>query len=335
MTAPRRGLVAAFAVLSYFGAAIETAVYAETGTPPDPIWQHIFWRPTPLPPSPEKQAEIALGRALFFDKRISAGRQRNCATCHDPKRAFTDGRTRALGRSGSMLPRNTPTLFGLADAPRFNWDGQIERLRDQFERPITHPEEMGGRWTLVALRLQSDAAFAGRLSAVFSERRSQMRDIVKDALAAYVGSLSPPRTRFDRWIAGEADALTREERAGFALFVGKGQCVTCHAGWRFTDDRVYDIGLAPEPATRRVEFKAPTLRELAWTAPYFHDGSAPTLADAIAHYEGGFADRGSVSSKLRRGLELSAQEREAMVAFLLSLSSEQPGPELKTNEAQR
>lgn len=289
---------------------------------PDPIWQHIFWRPTPLAPTPEQSVQIEVGRSLFADKRLSAGRGRSCVTCHEPARAFTDGRDRAAGRSGSPLPRNTPTLYGLADAPRFNWDGQIERLRDQFERPITHPEEMGGRWTLVALRLQSDAAFVGRLSAAFSERRSQMRGMVKDALAAYVNSLTPPVTRFDRWVAGDASALSAGERAGFEVFVGKGQCVTCHAGWRFTDDNIYDIGLEPEQGTRRTEFKTPTLRELRKTAPYFHNGSARDLNAVVDHYVSGIGARASISSKLRRDLRLEATERAALVAFLKTLSSE-------------
>jgi cytochrome c peroxidase len=156
---------------------------------------------------------------------------------------------------------------------------------------------------------------------------------IAQALAAYERTLVSPPTRFDRWIAGEADALTPAELAGFALFTGKGRCSGCHAGFAFTDYGFYDIGLPGSDKGRGAEiglasanhaFKTPTLRELAWTAPYMHDGSLATLEDVLRHYESGGIARPTRSRDLPQKLVLSEQERANLVAFLEALSSETP-----------
>src|SRR5262249_199752 len=148
--------------------------------------------------------------------------------------------------------------------------------------------------------------------------------------AAYVRSLVSPPTRFDAWIEGDAGALRGAEIRGFRLFTGKAGCVLCHAGWRFTDDRFHDIGLRGKDPGRSVvpggtpglrAFKPPSLRELAHTAPYMHDGSLPTLAAVVAHYAGGFVARPGLAPNINRTLRLSAQEKADLVAFLLTLST--------------
>ena len=130
-------------------------------------------------------------------------------------------------------------------------------------------------------------------------------------------------TRFDAWVSGDDGALSDQEKAGFDIFVGKGGCVSCHGGWRFTDDTLHDTGLPVDAgASASQAFKTPGLRELARTAPYMHDGSLPTLAKVIDHYAGGVAKRASVSSNIVRGLELKDDEKAALIAFLESLSSD-------------
>src|SRR5262249_1680396 len=159
------------------------------------------------------------------------------------------------------------------------------------------------------------------------------RRTIAKALAAYERTLVSPPTRFDRWVAGQADALTPSELAGFAIFTGKGRCSNCHAGFAFTDRGFYDIGLPGSDKGRGATiglsaadyaFKTPTLRELAWTAPFMHDGSMATLEDVVRHYESGGVARPTRSRDLPENLALSEQERSDLVAFLETLSSETP-----------
>jgi cytochrome c peroxidase len=159
------------------------------------------------------------------------------------------------------------------------------------------------------------------------------------ALATYERTLVSPVTRFDRWIEGDGKALSAEEIAGFKLFTGKAGCADCHTGWAFTDSAFYDIGLPGDdrgrgavlrlPAAEHA-FKTPGLREVARSAPYMHDGSLATLDDVIAHYESGIVRRPTLARELDRKLALTAAERQALIAFLKSLSSEgDPEPPAK------
>ena len=150
-------------------------------------------------------------------------------------------------------------------------------------------------------------------------------------MAAYERTLVSPPTRFDRWVAGDAEALSPSEISGLQLFAGKGRCISCHTGFAFTDHNFYDIGLPGADKGRGKEiglraadyaFKTPTLRELAWTAPYMHDGSLATLEDVIDHYEKGGVRRPTRSRDLPRNLKLTQQERADLIAFLESLSSD-------------
>jgi cytochrome c peroxidase len=162
--------------------------------------------------------------------------------------------------------------------------------------------------------------------------RISARNIAR-ALAAYERTLISPPTRFDQWVAGDANALSTSETRGFKLFAGKGQCITCHSGFAFTDYNFYDIGLPGNDNGRGKQislraadhaFKTPTLRELAWTAPYMHDGSLATLDDVLDHYETGGVSRQTRSADLPRNLKLTGQERSDLIAFLETLSSDTP-----------
>ncbi|WP_439541062.1 cytochrome-c peroxidase [Hyphomicrobium sp.] len=317
-------------------------------SPPDraAVWRAIFARPAG-PETPETvtddPAKIALGYDLFRDTRLSGGGATSCASCHDPARAFTDGRRTGLGPAGAGLPRNVPSLYNLAWASSFFWDGRAETLADQARGPILAENEMFGHFPTIADRLERDAAMKSRFEAVFpASTRIAEADIV-DALAAYERSLVSPATRFDSWVAGNDSALDEQELRGFEIFVGKGGCVSCHGGWRFTDNGFHDVGVPGADLGRGAlegpmkglpQFKTPSLREAVHTAPYMHDGSLATLLDVVGHYAGGHVKRPSLAPTLVTDLTLDPEEREALVAFLKTLSSER-GPGAAPPETSR
>ena len=211
-------------------------------------WRQMFKRPSTPPPSPADNPltadKIALGARLFADARLSGGGDRSCASCHEPDRAFTDGRRRALALSGAPLRRNTPSLWNLAWSKQFFWDGRAPSLETQVRMPIEAAAGDGRR--LAGDRAAARAgtpALAPQFQSAFPREPAVSPDTVAEALAAYVRSLVSPPTRFDAWIDGDAQALRPAEVRGFGLFVGKAGCVLCHVGWRFTDDRFHDIGL--------------------------------------------------------------------------------------------
>ncbi|HLL55181.1 MAG TPA: cytochrome-c peroxidase, partial [Myxococcaceae bacterium] len=178
-------------------------------------------RPPSPPPSPAPVDRVELGRRLFSDARLSADGHTSCATCHDPKRAFTDGLPVAHGRNGP-LQRNTPTLLNLeARAPYF-WDGRARTLEEQALVPITNPQEMGRSLDDLVRLLSSLPEYTAAFGA-----EGITPDTIARALAAYERTLVSGRSRYDRYLFGERDALTFEELKGLEVFEGKGECTTC------------------------------------------------------------------------------------------------------------
>jgi cytochrome c peroxidase len=298
----------------------------------DAAWRKVFARPTGPPPAPPDNPttpeRVALGGRLFADTRLSGDGRRSCATCHQPARAFTDGRRRARAASGSAMRRNTPSLWNLAWSKQYFWDGRAPSLEEQVGGPIAAADEMGGDWPVILARLQADAAIAGQFRAAFPGEASATEATIRKALAAYLRSLISPPSRFDAWIGGDAKVLGSKELRGFRLFTGKAGCVLCHAGWRLTDDRFHDIGLRSADRGRadveggtpgQIAFKTPGLRGVARTAPYMHDGSLPTLAAVVAHYSGGFATRPTLATNMNRHQRLTVQEKADLIAFLATL----------------
>jgi cytochrome c peroxidase len=297
-------------------------------------WRQMFQRPDGPPPgsaeNPLTPDKIALGARLFSDVRLSGNRERACTSCHEPARAFTDGRRRALGLAGTPLRRNTPSLFNLAWGKHFFWDGRAPTLETQVGMPIVEPQEMRGDWPTILRRLEADGELVGQFHQAFPGHAAISREQVVQAVASYVRSLVSPPTRFDAWIEGDGEAFDPAEVRGFGLFVGKAGCVLCHVGWRFTDDRFHDIGLASPDAGRGAvpggmpglaAFKTPGLRELERTAPYMHDGSLANLTAVINHYAGRLVRRPSLAPHINRRLRLTAREKADLVAFLHTLSS--------------
>ncbi len=327
-----RRLLPGFAML---GLAVTVAVAGESDRAAmtrDAVWRSIFARPKVPLSTPENSHRVELGRALFADSRLSGDGTRACASCHNPARGFTDGLKTAMGRDGSVLQRNTPGLYNLAWSSLFFTDGRVASLEEQSRVPITTANEMGGDFATIVTRLKSDPPLAETFAVAFPATPEISEQTIVAALSAFERTLVSQGSRFDHWVDGDDAALTAQERDGFGLFVGKAGCAGCHGGWRFTDDGFRDIGLPGDdpgrsaivggaPALR--QFKTPGLRELEHTAPYMHDGSLKTLRDVVDHYAGGFVKRPSVDSNLVRDLVLTEAEKEALIAFLKTLSSAQ------------
>lgn len=299
------------------------------------------WPPAPVRdaanPASGHPAGIALGEALFYGPRLSPTGLR-CASCHEPWRQFTDGR--ALARGVAAGSRNTPSLLDAARHRRFGWDGGHDQLWQQCLRPLQDPREMPAGPAQVAALMRGDAALSARYAAIFGaapggDDASVTRDVGR-ALAAYVETLATPRTPFDDWRDRLAEAPAGVEppapaafsgaaRRGLRLFVGRAGCAACHSGPTLSDDAFHvstvrsmtapgvpDRGRAEGPANA---FRTPGLRNVAATAPYFHDGSVASLCDAIRPHAVGRAGAPPL---------LDASERRDLAAFLRTLSPATP-----------
>ncbi len=324
------GAIAAVHVLSGASAEPDRA-------PPLSVLKQIFRRPAgaapfPVgnPPTPEK---IALGQRLFREKRLSADGSIACASCHNSRHGYSDGRRQSRGITRVDRSRHTPKLWNLAWAKSLYWDGRAPTLEAQARVPIEHPDEMGLALDVAAARLSGVAGYRAAFAAAFPAYPEITGDNLTNAIAAFVRTLVSPPTRFDRWIDVDERALSVQEVEGFRIFSGKGRCLGCHGGWRFTDERFYDVGLASSDPGRGGltgasaephSFKTAGLRELRWSAPYMHDGSKPTLDAVVRHYGGQLEKRPSLAAELKRGIALTPAERRDLVAFLLTLSSDAP-----------
>jgi cytochrome c peroxidase len=272
----------------------------------------------PVPDTnPLTRANVKLGRALFFDKRLSADQSLACASCHQPKLAFSDGRAIARGIHAADGTRNSPALINRGYGAAFFWDGRATSLERQAIEPILNPLELGMTQTEL-------------------ERRLGMKiETLTAALASYVRTIRSGNSRFDRYAAGNRNALNALEKTGLGVFRGKGACTNCHIGPNFSDERFHNTGVAwrdgrfqdegrygvSRDGRDRGAFKTPTLREISRTAPYMHDGSLATLEDVIEFYSSGGRQNPNLDREVRAG-NFTEQEKQALLAFLRSLSGE-------------
>jgi cytochrome c peroxidase len=259
--------------------------------------------PTP-PDNPLRPETVALGRKLFFDKRLSRDNTIACATCHDPKRAFTDEHPRAKGINGQLGPRRSPRILNRAWGKSFFWDGRSPTLEDQVAQPIANPIEMG---------LTLDEAIA-RLQTI-PEYKGTNEPALRRALASYVRTILAGNSPYDRYLAGDRAALTAQQQQGLQLFRGKAGCISCHLGPNLTDEELHQTGVNPKPQEKGI--KTPSLRQIAQAAPYFHDGSAPDLNAVVEHY-----NKADGPDPELRPLHLTSTEKQALVAFLASLTGD-------------
>jgi cytochrome c peroxidase len=220
--------------------------------------------PEDNPLTPEK---ITLGRELFFDKRLSRDRSVACSSCHDPERAFSDGRPAAVGVFGRPGHRNAPALINRGYGRLFFWDGRVATLEEQVLKPIQDPNEMD-------MTLPEAGARVGLAV-----------DEISRSLASFVRSILSGDSPYDRFIDGDRAALTVEQQAGLRIFRGKGNCTACHVGPNFSDEKLHNTGVAwrdgklADLGAGQGNFKTPTLREVARTAPYMHKRICPAIPD--------------------------------------------------------
>lgn len=333
------------------------------GLPAD-TWDYYVPRNNPM-----TAAKVELGRKLFFDARLSADGKVSCASCHDPKLGFADGKTVAEGIGGKIGTRNSPTLLNAMFTPNQFWDGRAGTLEEQAIQPLINPIEMGNSsHDEVVVRLRGIAEYRSEFLSVFGGEATITR--VGQAISTYERTLIAGDSPFDRFIAGETSAISDAAKRGFALFRGKGRCSRCHtfsdAMPLFTDFNYHNTGVAAnhpnfDKLARQAfaaaetgqaksvidqlaqqeggqelgrilisyheldigSFRTPSLRNIALTAPYFHDGSARTLAEVVRFYnEGGKAN-------LNREWDLApvaltADEQRDLVMFLESLTGQLP-----------
>jgi cytochrome c peroxidase len=286
-------------------------------------------------PAPEdnvlSREKVELGRSLFFWKGLSRDRSLACAGCHVPEKAFSDGRPRAAGVRGQVGPRRTPALLNRAWGKSFFWDGRAASLEDQVLQPILNPIEMDLKPDEIVQRVRNDSALGERMHAVFG--RNAEREDVARALASYVRSIFAGDSPYDRYVSGQRDALSQSQQAGLKLFRGKANCVACHVGTNFTDERFHNTGTGWKDGAwidqgrgavtrneaERGAFKTPGLREAARKPPYMHDGSLQTLEEVVDFYDKGGRDNPQIDAEMRP-LKLTADEKQELVEFLRSLT---------------
>lgn len=303
-------------------------------------WRDAYRRPSaatiPYPKDdPYSEAKVALGRALFFDPRLSRSGRTACATCHEPTLSWGDGRRRAVGDRGALMTLRAPTLLGVAWLPRLGWDGKFADVEAVTFVAITGLANMNLSQADAIARLAAIPGYVPLFTSAFGDG-AVTRERIEQALATYERTIVPGEAPFDRWVEGDETAIGAAARRGFALFNGRAGCAGCHKGWAFTDGSFHDIGTAQDedvgrgrlfPTSRalRYAFKVPTLRDVARRAPYMHDGSVPTLAAVVDLYDRGGIERPS-RSPLIHPLGLTEREKADLVAFLETLTGA-PQPE--------
>lgn len=275
--------------------------------------------PKDNPSTPEK---IALGKQLYFDGRLSADNKVSCASCHDPAKGFSNGEQFATGVEGKKGGRNSPTIINSAYGKLQFWDGRAKSLEDQAMGPVFNPIEMKMTAPDVLKKLNAIEGYKKQFQQVFGTDVTE--DGMAKAIAAYERTVLSGDAPFDKFKAGDKAALSESAARGMKLFFGKAGCSACHAGASFTDNSFHNIGVPGTDEGRAAinksagdkgAFKTPTLREIARTAPYMHDGSLKTLEEVVAHYNKGGTPHPQLDEDIFP-LKLTAAEAADLVTFL-------------------
>ena len=300
--------------------------------------------PVPVPEdNPVTAEKIELGKMLFFDKRLSGDNTLSCATCHNPKAGWTLHRANAVGIKDQEGDRNIPTIINAAYYEEHFWDGRAPGLEAQAVGPIQNPIEMGQSLDDLVKELSEVPAYVERFQKAFGT--DVTKDAIAKALASFERTILGGNSPYDKFKAGDEKALNDIQKKGLELFESVG-CSTCHTPPLFSNHRYYNAGVGMDKekidegrknVTKKDsdlgKFRVPEIRNVAETAPYFHDGSAETLEDAVALMGGGGKDNPNLSSMLKavRDSKLTEDDRKALVEFLKTLTGDYPiveAPEL-------
>jgi cytochrome c peroxidase len=331
--------------------------------PPPKVDESVEWKEIGLLPKPQEvepespeAARIELGKHLFFDPRLSASRQLACASCHDPDLAWADGRTISFGNERKPLSRKAPAILNAAHTEVLFWDGRAGSLEEQAHNVMLNSDEMDSSQQMVEERLKNIPLYVELFERGFPGEPIDIKAASR-AIAEFERTIVAGRSSFDRFLAGERDALSDSAVAGLDLFRREGGCMNCHHGPTFTDNRLHNVGLSyygrqyedlgQYVHTGRAEdvgkFKTPSLRNVSRTAPYMHNGLFPSLRGVLNMYNAGMPtlvpkNREQledplfpVKSPLLKPLGLNDQDLQDLEAFLRSLEE----PLLRVRPPQR
>jgi cytochrome c peroxidase len=288
----------------------------------------------PIKPLPldtrQDSARVELGRKLFHDSRLSANGRVSCASCHSPAHGGADGRDHAVGFTGRLTAVNAPTVFNAALNFKQFWNGRAQTLEQQVDMVIQNPIEMGSRWPDVVAKVSQDEAYHRAFADAYREGVTAVT--IENAIATYERTLITP-SRFDRYLRGDVNAITPEEKTGYLKFKQYG-CIACHQGVNVGGNMFQKFGVMGDYFAARGNeteadmgrnlvtneevdkhvFKVPSLRNVGLTAPYFHDGTAKTLDAAV-----------DVMFRYQLGRTASREDRDAIVRFLNTLTGDAAG----------
>lgn len=311
------------------GLMLAAAGVAAAAPGPDP-----WLRPDTVPAPPDNQpneARVSLGKQLFFDPRLSGSGWLSCASCHNPAMGWSDGLPTGLGHDFKRLGRATPTILNTVYQPMLMWDGRKPNLEQQALGPIEAPAEMNLPLDEMEKRLRGIEGYKALFEQAYPGE-GITRATVGKAIASFERTVVSTESPFDRWRKGDAHAISASAQRGFDVFNGKGQCALCHQGFNFTDNGFHNIGVKTingmddegRFAHRKLPilkgaFKTPTLRDVALTAPYMHNGMYPTLEEVVEHYDRGGDTKTNLSPNIKP-LGLSETDKRDLVAFMKSLT---------------
>ena len=293
-------------------------------------------KPIPLQLELDEGA-VELGRKLFHEPQLSGDNTVSCASCHSLNNGGIDGKARSVGIRGAVVDFNSPTVYNVGFNFRQFWDGRAKTLEEQAEGPVYSKNEMDSNWPEIVSKLEQSPEYVALFKKVYHDRINGTH--IKSAIATFERSLYTPNSRFDRYLRGDKDALTIKEKKGYSLFKDYG-CVSCHQGVNIGGNMFQSFGvmgnyfhdrgkltkadLGRYNVTGKEEdryvFKVPSLRNIALTEPYFHDGSVKTLSEAVA-----------IMGKYQSGRPLSTQDIDYIVNFLKTLTGEYQGEHLWKN----
>lgn len=286
----------------------------------------------PVPKENELTRErVELGKRLFFDTRLSRTEEIACASCHLQENAFADPRRISVGVEGRVGDRNAPPLFNLAWNTSFFWDGGAPTLEHQVIGPIRNPLEMDMKMEDVVSRVAADKTYVSQFQAAYDSAPSS--EGITKAIASFMRTMVSGNSRYDRFEAGNTSALNEAEKRGRELFFSeRAECFHCHVGFNLTNNGFHNNGIHPddpdlgrarisERASDAGKFKVPSLRNVAVTAPYMHNGGMETLEEVVEHYDRG-GEGHPYTDPTIHPLGLTAGEKSDLVAFLRSLTDE-------------
>ena len=286
--------------------------------------------------NPPDEAKIQLGKQLYFDGRLSEDNKVSCASCHDPAKGWSNGERFATGVGGQVGGRSAPTVINTAYQMFQFWDGRAGSLEEQALGPIQNPIEMNLTLEQVVAKLNKISGYREQFQKVFGTDVTS--EGIGKAIAAYERTVLSGNAPYDQFKAGNESALSPAAQRGMKLFFGKAHCSACHVGANFTDNAFHNVGIGMDrdefdqgrAAISNLggdtgSFKTPTLREIARTAPYMHDGSLKTLEDVVNHYNKGGVPNTYLDEEVYE-LKLSDEEKADLITFLKEGLSSQDYP---------